>query len=102
MKIAYLKKITSPAGEIIAACDKELLGKRFEQGKLMLDLKKNAGFYKGELHTKKEVKEKIKGAHSINLIGEKTVGIAVEEGIIEAKNIKRIAGIPHVQIYRIK
>lgn len=48
-----------------------------------------------------ELKEKLKSFDNINLIGEKAVKIAIEEKIVQEKNIIMISGIPHVQIYKI-
>lgn len=102
MQTIYLNKIISFDGKIVAACDKELIGKRFEDGKLTLDLEKNARFYKGKPSTEEELKKAMQDADSINLVGEKAVKAAVDAGIIEASAVKRIAGIPHIQVYRLK
>ncbi len=85
-------------GALIAAvCDKECIGKVYEEGELRLDLKKHTEFYKGELCTKKQALEKLKKASSVNLAGEKAVLLGMELGIVK-KTIK-IAGIPHAQAY---
>lgn len=102
VKKMYLNEISTPDGKITAACDKELLGKKFTEGKYSLDLEKNAGFYKGKLCTEKEVKKALKGAFTINLTGENAVQTALDEGMAEKGAVKKIAGIPHLQIYRIK
>ena len=102
VKKMYLNEIATPEGKIAAACDKELIGRKFTEGKYSLDLEKNAGFYKGKLSTEKEVKKALKGAFTINLTGENAVQAALDEGIAEKNAVKRIAGIPHLQVYRIK
>ncbi len=98
----YLNEISTPDGKIAAACDKELLGRKFLEGKCALDLEKNAGFYKGKLSTEKEVKKALKGACSINLAGENAVQAALDEGMAKKGAVMTIAGVPHLQIYRIK
>jgi len=98
----YLNQISTPGGKIAAACDKELIGRKFSEGRYMLDLEKNAGFYKGKLSTEKEVKKALRGAYSINLAGENAVKAALDEGIAEKGAVMTIAGVPHLQIYRIR
>ena len=98
----YLNKISPFDGKIVAACDKERIGKRFEEGKLSLDLEKSARFYKGKLSTEEELKKAMQDANSINLVGEKAVKAAVDAGMIKDSAVKKIAGIPHIQMYRVK
>jgi hypothetical protein len=40
-------------------------------------------------------------ADSINLLGKKSVSIALKKGIASEADIKRINKVPHVQIYRV-
>lgn len=81
---------------IVAVCDKEILGKRFEEGKFQLDIKEN--FYKGEELSEKEIME-IMGKMSredatFNIVGKNSVNAALKAGIIEKEGIKRIQGVP--------
>ena len=38
----------TPNGKLIAVCDEELLGKRYEEGNKELDLVRYSDFYRGE------------------------------------------------------
>ena len=81
--------------EIAAVCDEELIGKKFEEGKRQLDL--TSDFYKGEIKSAEETGDIIRNAYTVNLVGEKSVGLALKEGIIQEGHVIKIAGIPHAQ-----
>lgn len=81
---------------IVAVCDSELLGKRFEEEKFQLDVKES--FYKGKEVSKEELLEIMKRMTredaTFNIVGKESVSIALEAGIIEKEGIKEIKGIP--------
>ena len=82
-------------GSVICVVDKELLGKKFEEDDLQLDL--NSDFYKGEEKLADEIGDLLRNAYGVNLVGEMTIRLAIEEGIIVAEVVKKIAGIPYYQ-----
>ena len=81
--------------EIAAVCDEDLLGKKFEEGNRQLDLTSN--FYKGEVKSEDEIGDIMRNAYIVNLVGEKTIALALKEEVIEKGHIIKIAGIPHAQ-----
>ncbi len=92
----YLK-IHKSYRAIVALCDSNLLGKKFESDKLQLDVREN--FYKGEEITKEQavlvlVKQAREDA-TFNIVGKEAVEAASEAGIIEKKHAGNIAGIPY-------
>ncbi len=87
--------------EIVAICDAELLGKVFEEGEMVLDLDKYRSFYDGERVDEKGVAKMLEGAGNINLVGKKTIAAASKSLNINEKNVKKIGGVPHLQIYNI-
>lgn len=91
-----LVKIHKSYRNVVAICDSNLLGKKFEQGNLQLDL--TTEFFKGEKMTEKQVLEIIEDAvredASFNIVGEKSIACALKTGIISKKGIKKIQGIP--------
>jgi len=98
--LLILFKIHESQGKsVLAACDKELLGKKLEKGNICFEVKES--FYNGETADRKELAEMLKKYSSINLVGEKVVGIALEENIAEEKSILMLGEVPHVQIFRI-
>ncbi|MBD3361435.1 DUF424 family protein [Candidatus Woesearchaeota archaeon] len=81
---------------IVAVCDDELLGKKFEQDGKQLDLASD--FYNGDKYTDKQlVGDMIRNADVINLVGTISVSLGIEEGLIDKENVINIDGIPHAQ-----
>ena len=81
---------------IVAVCDEELIGKEFKEGKL--SLKVSERFYKGEKKSEEEVKDIIMNATNLNIVGKKSIKIALDLGIINKDSIITIKDIPHAQI----
>lgn len=90
-----LVKKHSSYRDVIAICDSELLGKRFEQGNFQLELNE---FFNGEEKTEKEVLSIMKDAEkedaTFNIAGKKAVELALKTGLISKQGIKTIQGIP--------
>ena len=86
--------------DVIAICDSELLGKRFEQGKFQLDVKES--FFKGdetdEEKTIEIMKDMEKEDSTFNIVGKKSVNAALKAGIIKEEGIGKIQGIPFALI----
>jgi hypothetical protein len=86
---------------MIAACDSNLLGKRFKEGKLVLNASKEFygnGFKGGRERLKKELER----TTIANLIGEEAVSCAIEAGFINKERVIKVKGIPHAQYLLIK
>jgi hypothetical protein len=83
---------------LVAACDAALVGRRFEEGELCLELR--PGFYDGERVDRKLLLEVLALATIANLAGEETVGAAVEAGLVDPECVIRIKGVPHAQLVR--
>lgn len=81
--------------KIVVICDKNLLGKKFIDKNLQLDLTSN--FYNGEEKTEKEILKIFDSAYVINLVGKKSVQLALKNGLITKNNIIYIKKIPHTQ-----
>lgn len=95
----YMKKYDTEGHVIVAVCDREILGKKFREGKLVLKL--DNSFYKGDEADEIEVKEALSSATIANIAGEKAIACAVECGCIDPDAIIFIEGIPHAQMIRI-
>ncbi len=80
---------------ILAVCDTDILGKKFEENGLQLDLTSN--FYKGEEKTDKEIIHLFEKAHIINLVGKRSIDLAIKSKIITKMNVKKIKNIPYAQ-----
>jgi len=91
-----VKAHKSPEGKrIISICDKEIIGKKFSEKNKQLDLSSN--FYKGEEKTEEDVRELVKDAYILNIVGECSIEFCLKEGWISKNNIIRIKKIPHAQ-----
>lgn len=92
-----LVKIHESYRKIIAVCDTELLGKKFEEGNMQLEVRED--FYNGEERTEAEVIEilKIEEAEdaTFNLVGEQSVNAGIKSGIIDESGVIKIQGVPH-------
>lgn len=97
----YLKIHETKDGKIIAACDKELIGKVLEEGDVFIDLDTYKNFYKGELSDPKNVKQALGTFHSANLVGKKVINVALDLDLIEKDDVKHINTIPYIHIYKI-
>ena len=91
-----LVKIHKTYRDVVAICDSDLIGKRFEEGRFQLYIKES--FFKGEKTSKEKVIKIMqymsREDSTFNIVGEKSVNTALEAGIITKEGIKRIQGIP--------
>lgn len=89
-------KIHNSYRKIVAICDSELLGKKFEQGQKIIEITPN--FFNGDKKTEEEVLEVIERAAeedaTFNIIGKRAIAIALKSGIIKPTGIQKIQGIP--------
>jgi len=83
----------------LACCDEELIGKTLSEGELFFEVKEK--FYKGFEVSEEKLAELLKQAENANLVGKKTVGTALKEGLISKNSIRLIQSIPHVQIFKL-
>ena len=93
-------KIHKTYRNVVAICDSNLIGKKFEQDNLQLDMKET--FYKGEEKTKQEtiplMQDMLKEDSTFNIVGEESINCALEAGIISKDGIKQIDNIPFALI----
>ena len=91
-----LIRIIKSYRDVVAICDSDLLGKRFEQGKFQLDVKES--FFKGEETDEEKaieiMKDMSKEDATFNIVGKKSINIALKAGIIEKDGIGKIQEIP--------
>ncbi|MBW2977974.1 DUF424 family protein [Candidatus Woesearchaeota archaeon] len=87
---------TADGRMILAVCDSELIGKKFVEGDLQLDL--SSDFYKGEDMEEERILELFKVVHIVNLVGEKCVKLGIKAGIVDEDRVIKIKGIPHAEV----
>lgn len=93
-------RVIKSARDVVAVCDSDLVGKRFEEGDLQLDIKES--FYGKEEFSETEAiiilrKMQLEDA-TFNIVGEESINAALKAGIIEEDGIKEVQGIPFVLV----
>ena len=85
---------------ILAVCDSDLIGKKFEEGKFQLNLE--GEFFKGKETSEERVlkimQDTAEKDATFNIVGEKSVSTALKAGIISQNQIKKIQGVPFTLI----
>ena len=96
MKRDIVLKIHKSYRWVVAVCDEELLGRKLVDGKRVLDL--SGVFFKGEPMNIEEVRGEISKCNdedaTFNFVGERSVKIAKDLGIVDNESIIEIEGIP--------
>ena len=91
-----LVKIHRTYRDIVAICDSELIGKRFEEGKFQLDVKDS--FFRGDekdiVETIAIMEDMASEDATFNIIGRKSVECAIKAGIIIKDGIGNIQKVP--------
>lgn len=89
-------RIINSYRKIVAICDSDLLGKKFEYKNSQLYIKKS--FYEGKNVSEGELREIIKKMllddAIFNIVGKKSISIALDTGVILKDGIKKIQGVP--------
>ncbi|HVC58493.1 MAG TPA: DUF424 family protein [Candidatus Acidoferrales bacterium] len=97
----YIKIHDTENGAIVAMCDQSLITKTLSEGDLFIDIKTYSSFYKGELVEREAAMELIasRPISSANVVGEESIGIAVEMELIEESAVLSAEGVPYAQAY---
>lgn len=83
---------------LLAACDEELLDRTFRSDGMRLTVSRT--FYHKETVNEEMLKEMMITATSMNLVGERTISVARELGLISEKGTLAIEGVEHAQVVR--
>ncbi len=90
-------KLHETRGKLIGAvCDSELLGKKFEDKGVCLDL--SSDFYSGQEVTEDDFEDVIMMFNILNLVGSRAVGIAIKKGLVDKSRVLRVSGVLHAQV----
>ena len=86
-------KIHRAQGDIIlAACDEEVLGKTFSGDGMKITV--SEGFYNGYLVTEEEFVDHLDEYTIMNLVGERVIALAIENGHVSEDGIIEIGEPP--------
>ncbi|MCX8159269.1 MAG: DUF424 family protein [Candidatus Pacearchaeota archaeon] len=89
-------KIHHSYRKVVAVCDSEIIGKKFEENNKQLDLRER--FFKDKEFTKQEaisiMKKYAKEDATFNIVGKESISAAIEANIINKKCVMRVKNIP--------
>ena len=95
MKISV--KIHKSYRTVVAVCDSDLLGKKFEEGIRQLDIAER--FYKGEEMEEEAAIQLMQDQNredaTFNIVGKNAVALAIKAGIIKDEDSAKINNIPY-------
>lgn len=84
---------TAERRKIVSICDESIIGKKFEEKNLQLDVSES--FYNGQRLSEKEILKTISHADSLNIVGKESVNFSLKNKLIEESSIIKIKKIPH-------
>lgn len=92
----------TPKGKVLALCDEELIGKKYKEGKTVLDLDKYRVFYEGEKidEDREKISALVRDADSINAVGSRSIALLEELGL-NISNARTVKGVLHLHVYKI-
>jgi hypothetical protein len=97
-KDMYLKSYQQGSDTLIAVCDCDILGKKFAEGHLQIDV--TPDFFEGEKASCTEVEAALASATMANFVGCKTVEHAISLGYVEKDCVLSIDGVLYAQMVR--
>ncbi len=86
-------------GDVIGACDAHLVGKRLAENELRLEISKE--FYFERHASEEEFAEIVESCMTANIVGEKAVESYCKKNPAARGAVRRICGVPHLQVFRI-
>lgn len=93
-------KVHKSYRNVIALCDSNLIGKKFEEGRRQLDVREN--FYKEREITKEDaikiLRKQSDEDATFNIVGEEAIEASIEAGVITERAVHRIQNIPFTLI----
>lgn len=79
-------------------CDDDLLGSRLVEGEHVMHI--SEGYYGGDIVSKDEAARLLKQSSIINMVGKKTVELAVELGIGTMDATRIISNVPFMLVFK--
>jgi hypothetical protein len=95
----YAKLKKDGKNVLLAICDAELIGKTLKDGRIVFKISNE--FYNGRKMPLDQAVNMIENSTIVNLIGNKCVEKAIQNGFVHPEAILKIQGISHAQIVKI-
>src|SRR3989338_2179057 len=93
----FFVKLHKSYKTVVAVCDSDILGKKFEEGIKQLDVREN--FFKGEIVSEKKLIKilQFEAAEdsTFNIVGKNSIKAAKKAGIITDDEVAAVKGIPY-------
>jgi uncharacterized protein len=84
---------------VVAACDAELVGRELPVGERGRTVTVSSQFYGEREVTREELLWALARATTANLLGERVLRLAQEEGFVAPGATGELGGVPHAQIF---
>ena len=95
----YVRIHKSADDIILAACDEEVLGKTFTGDGVKITVSER--FYNGELVSEETFVQRMGSVTIMNLVGERVIALAMEQGHVSEDGILEIGGVKHAQVVKL-
>ena len=86
-------------GLLVAVCDSDALGETYEDDGISLTVSEE--FYGGEEVDEDAVVDSLARANVANIVGTRSVELAVEHGFVEEANVLEVGSTLHAQLLQI-
>ena len=97
-----LRERETERGLLVSVCDPDLLGRTFESGDVSLTVEES--FYGGDDAVEADADAVVAGlqrASVANLVGEESVGVAVEAGFVDEARVLEVGETRHAQLLQL-
>ena len=95
----YIRIHDSLDDTVLAACDEDVLGKTYSGNDMRITV--HEGFYNGELVPEEVFIDYMERFPIMNLVGERTISLAIENGHVSEDCVLEIGGVKHAQVVKI-
>lgn len=86
----------TPQGLLVSVCDDGLIGESFEDGDVSITVTES--FYGGESRPEEAVVEALDQAAVANIVGNRSITVAIEAGIVDEDCVLDIGEVRHAQV----
>lgn len=83
---------------MVSVCDVDLVGKTLNEGKVVISLSRD--YFQKEVIEEEKVADLLNKCSIANLVGEKTVALAISLGLAKEISVKRLCGIPFLMLFK--
>lgn len=89
----------TPEGLLVSICDADILGETFSEGEVTISVSES--FYGGEEMTEDGVVASLRRATVANIVGTRSIALAVEHGFVDESTVLTIGDTRHAQVLRL-